>query len=73
MISYFKHYVYRGSFAIVKSGVNKKTGERVAVKIIERYSSISFILQIDNLWKRMTKWLYRVKLTFSHSLIIQML
>lgn len=27
---------YRGSFAIVKSGVNKKTGERVAIKIIER-------------------------------------
>jgi len=26
----------RGSFAIVKSAVNKKTGERVAVKIIER-------------------------------------
>ena len=28
---------FRGSFAIVKSGVNKKTGERVAIKIIERY------------------------------------
>ena len=27
----------RGSFAIVKSAVNKKTGEKVAVKIIERY------------------------------------
>ena len=26
----------RGSFAIVKSAVNKKTGERVAIKIIER-------------------------------------
>jgi hypothetical protein len=29
-------YFCRGSFAIVKSGVNKKTGERVAIKIIER-------------------------------------
>ena len=28
--------VNRGSFAIVKSGINKKTGERVAIKIIER-------------------------------------
>lgn len=28
----------RGSFAIVKSGVNKKTGERVAIKIIDRQS-----------------------------------
>ncbi len=28
--------IIRGSFAIVKSAVNKKTGEKVAVKIIER-------------------------------------
>ena len=28
----------RGSFAIVKSGVHKKTGERVAIKIIDRQS-----------------------------------
>jgi serine/threonine protein kinase len=27
----------RGSFAIVRSAVNKKTGERVAIKIIDRY------------------------------------
>lgn len=26
----------RGSFAIVKSAVNKKTGEKVAIKIIDR-------------------------------------
>lgn len=26
----------RGSFAIVKSAVNKKTGERVAIKIFDR-------------------------------------
>lgn len=28
----------RGSFAIVKGGVNKKTGEKVAIKIIDRQS-----------------------------------
>jgi hypothetical protein len=28
----------RGSFAIVRSAVNKKTGERVAIKIIDRYN-----------------------------------
>jgi hypothetical protein len=28
--------IYRGSFAIVKSAVNKKTGEKVAIKIIAR-------------------------------------
>jgi len=28
----------RGSFAIVKSGVNKRTGEKVAIKIIDRSS-----------------------------------
>ena len=32
--------VYRGSFAIVKGGVNKKTGEKVAIKIIDRYCFI---------------------------------
>lgn len=26
----------RGSFAVVKEGVNKKTGDRVAIKIIEK-------------------------------------
>jgi serine/threonine protein kinase len=26
----------RGSFAIVKKGVNKKTGEKVAIKIISK-------------------------------------
>jgi len=30
---------YRGSFAIVRSAVNKKTGEKVAIKIIDRYDS----------------------------------
>jgi hypothetical protein len=30
-------YYDRGSFAIVKSAVNKKTGERVAIKIFDRY------------------------------------
>lgn len=30
----------RGSFAIVKKAVNKKTGEHVAIKIIERYNPI---------------------------------
>ena len=28
---------YRGSFAIVKNAVNKKTGDKVAIKIIDRY------------------------------------
>jgi calcium/calmodulin-dependent protein kinase I len=32
----FEEEIGRGSFAIVKSAVNKKTGEKVAVKIIER-------------------------------------
>jgi serine/threonine protein kinase len=26
----------RGSFAIVRQGINRKTGERVAIKIFER-------------------------------------
>ncbi len=34
---YFHHNQYfRGSFAIVRSAINKKTGEKVAIKIIER-------------------------------------
>lgn len=32
--------LYRGSFAIVRSGVNKKTGANVAIKIIERYTKV---------------------------------
>ena len=28
--------LYRGSFAIVRSAINKKTGEKVAIKIIDR-------------------------------------
>ena len=32
--------LYRGSFAIVRSGVNKKTGANVAIKIIERYAKV---------------------------------
>ena len=35
---------YRGSFAIVRSAVNKKTGEKVAIKIIDRYYSSIGIL-----------------------------
>ena len=31
---------FRGSFAIVRSAVNIKTGEKVAIKIIDRYVSI---------------------------------
>ena len=34
----------RGSFAIVKGAINKKTGERVAVKIIDRYHDIALNL-----------------------------
>ena len=26
----------RGSFAVVKEGINKKTGDKVAIKIIEK-------------------------------------
>lgn len=29
--------LHRGSFAIVRSATNRKTGEKVAIKIIERY------------------------------------
>ena len=29
---------YRGSFAIVKNAVNKKTGDKVAIKIIDKYT-----------------------------------
>jgi hypothetical protein len=29
---------FRGSFAVVKGAVNKKTGQKVAIKIIERTS-----------------------------------
>lgn len=36
MLSRIYDLYHRGSFAIVKSGVNKKTGERVAIKIIDR-------------------------------------
>jgi serine/threonine protein kinase len=32
----FEDEIGRGSFAVVKSGVHKKTGEKVAIKIIER-------------------------------------
>ena len=28
---------YRGSFAVVKKATNKKTGEKVAIKIISKY------------------------------------
>ena len=40
--------IYRGSFAIVRSAVNKKTGERVAIKIIARYKIYKFTSYFQN-------------------------
>jgi serine/threonine protein kinase len=31
------HQIGQGAYAVVKNGVNKKTGQRVAIKIYEKY------------------------------------
>ena len=30
-------YLNRGSFGLVRKGINKKTGDEVAIKIIDKY------------------------------------
>lgn len=41
----------RGSFAIVRSAINKKTGEKVAIKIIDRYKLLMAYLKFETHWE----------------------
>lgn len=43
----FKEELGRGAFSIVKLGINKKTGEKVAVKVIDK-TKMRYLMNDDD-------------------------